>query len=193
MVISSVTVCSDCESMVRCLQFESMVRESDGGRRSLEGRRRVLGAVLSRGSCSWKQDSSTKRGRLEVVANYDRKMLQIKRGNSHTLHGNPEYAPQRRRDRPPVPSPPYSTLPKLPVRGGGGRVRFSGARALAKRKAVGLPLARTNFHSFGGGAVSTALSAVRPSAPSKQRGGERKGRFPTLPGTGQSSDTHSHS
>ena len=36
----------------------------DGGRRSLEGRRRVLGAVLSRGSCSWKQDSSTKRGRL---------------------------------------------------------------------------------------------------------------------------------
>ena len=110
----------------------------DGGRRSLEGRRRVLGAVLSRGSCSWKQDSSTKRGRLEVVANYDRKMLQIKRGNSHTLHGNPEYAPQRRRDRPPVPSPPYSTLPKLPVRGGGGRVRFSGARALAKRKAVGL-------------------------------------------------------
>ena len=29
LVISSVTVCSDCESMVRCLQFESMVRETE--------------------------------------------------------------------------------------------------------------------------------------------------------------------
>lgn len=192
MVISSVTVCSDCESMVRCLQFESMVRETEaeGPWKVVEECWALFSVVeAARGSKTRRRSG----GVFEVVANYDRKMLQIKRGNSHTLHGNPEYAPQRRRDRPPVPSPPYSTLPKLPVRGGGGRVRFSGARALAKRKAVGLPLARTNFHSFGGGAVSTALSAVRPSAPSKQRGGERKGRFPTLPGTGQSSDTHSHS
>ena len=126
LVISSVTVCSDCESMVRCLQFESMVRETEaeGPWKVVEECWALFSVVeAARGSKTRRRSG----GVFEVVANYDRKMLQIKRGNSHTLHGNPEYAPQRRRDRPPVPSPPYFTE-AAGSRGRWARTAFLGAR-----------------------------------------------------------------